>query len=314
MDLLRGLAVLLIISWHAITVPRGFGIDMPEIVVTINTALSPYRLPTLLVISGMLLSRSLDKPLAIYYEGKARRILWPYVIWTLLTALAIWKPSAIADPVTWYSGLNHLWFLSTLLVCYAVAPLLRRVPGWLVAAALFAFWLIAAPPIPGVSNWIWFGAYFFLGSSIARARPTRMPWWAAAALAVVAVGGSVAAVTGSGSGYAWKVHWIVLSLAGVLFLIWLAPRIPRVGVVRALESVGRHSIYYYTAHMAAIALFARALAALDVPGGWLTYLGVLAIGILLPLALTRTPGAHWLFAFARRPSTEKSSPVARDPA
>jgi fucose 4-O-acetylase-like acetyltransferase len=298
MDLLRGIAVLLVISWHAITVSARYGMVMPEFIVLVNTVLSPYRLPMLLIISGMLLPRSLGKPIGVYYEGKARNILWPYIVWTLITALCI-DAAVLADPVVWYAGLDHLWFLSTLLVCYGVAPLLRRVPGWLVATALFTIQLAIPPHLPGVDNWIWFGAYFFLGSSLSRLRLTRLPWWLVAVLAVVGVAGAVAAVTGPGTGYAWKLHWIAISLAGVIALIWIAPRIPRGSAVRMFESVGRRSIYYYAAHLAAIGLAVRGLAAVGVSGGWPTYLLLLAVGVGVPFALTRMPGGHWLFAFGR---------------
>lgn len=299
MDLLRGLAVLLIISWHAVTVPLRFGVEMPEIILAVNTSLSPYRLPTLLVISGMLLPRSLSKPLNRYYEGKARNILWPYVIWTLITALTV-NASEVLNPVVWYAGLDHLWFLSTLLVCYLVAPLLRPIPGWVVAGVLFGTWFLLSPQIPGVANWIWFGAYFFLGATLGQLGLARLPWWSAALLAVVSVGGVVAAMTGTGTGYAWKPHWVAISLAGVVLLIWIAPRIPRRRPVRVLESVGRASIYYYVAHVPAITLAATGLAALGLPGGWAAYIAMLAVGIAVPFVLTRVPGAHWLFAFGKR--------------
>ena len=38
--------------------------------VMINVALTPFRLPTLLVLSGMLLSRALRQALGQYYAGK----------------------------------------------------------------------------------------------------------------------------------------------------------------------------------------------------------------------------------------------------
>lgn len=299
MDLLRGLSVLFIISWHTVTIPARFDLQMPDAIVIVNAALSPYRLPTLLVISGMLLPRSLNKPLGAYYAGKARNILWPYLIWTTITALVI-NVAALLNPITWYAGIDHLWYLSTLLVCYAAAPFLRPIPGWVVAAALFTLWFVASPQIPGVANWIWFGAYFFLGASLGRLPLARLPWWVAASLAVIAVGGVVAAVTGSGTGYAWKPHWLAISVAGVGLLIWIAPRIPRVRAVRALEAVGRGSIYYYVAHFSAIALLTAAMAALGLAGGWLTYVALLGVGIAVPFALTRIPGAHWLVSFGRR--------------
>ena len=298
MDLLRGAAILLVVAWHATVIPDRFGMEMPDVIVTVNTALTPYRIPTLLVLSGMLLPRSLAKPVGTYYAGKARNILWPYLVWTVITALAI-DVSLLADPGSWYVGIDHLWFLTTLLVCYSVAPLLRRIPGWLVAFALFGGWLVFLPSLPGVSNWIWSGAYFFLGTSIVRLKIARLPWWIASALAVVAIGGMILAVTGLGTGRLSKAFWIAISLAGIGVLLWAAPRIPRFRATRALESVGRRSIVYYVAHTPVIYVTFTALAALGVTDGWAMYFAIFAVGIAVPFLLTRIPGAHWLFAFGR---------------
>src|SRR6478735_4086004 len=98
MDLLRGCAVLLVIAFHASTYPIEFGMEVPDVLVTINVALTPFRLPTLLVLSGMLLPRALEKPLGRYYAGKARNILWPYLVWTVLEGLVV-GASLLADPV-----------------------------------------------------------------------------------------------------------------------------------------------------------------------------------------------------------------------
>ncbi|WP_331927308.1 acyltransferase [Intrasporangium sp.] len=322
MDLLRGTAVLLVIAWHSMTVTEGLGVDVPDAITMANQALSPYRLPTLLVISGMLLPRSLTKPVAAYVRGKVRAILWPFLIWTLIMGL-LRDRSSLLDPVTWVAGRDHLWFLSTLFVCYLAALALRRVPGWVVAVAAWACWFAFSPQVPGLANWIWFGAYFFLGASLSQAfeRITRLPGTVVAGLAVAAAAGAVLAA--ARSGYQWGAPWLVISLVGVLLLMWSAPRAPRVAVVRALEAMGRSSIYYYLAHVAAILLVGRGLLAAGVESGWLAYLAAFAAGLLGSYALTRIPAARWLFLFARRiahdPTQSRStgwsdvSPLPRQP-
>ncbi len=102
------------------------------------------------------------------------------------------------------------------------------------------------------------------------------------------------------SGYQWSAPWLVISLVGVLLLIWSAPRAPRVAVVRALEAMGRSSIYYYLGHVAAILLVGRGLLAAGLESSWLAYLAAFAGGLLGSYALTRSPAARWLFLFARR--------------
>lgn len=88
MDRLRGIAVLLVIAWHAFSIPTFFGVAMPSAVQILNDALSTYRIPALLVLSGLLLGRSLAKPLPTYYLGKVRHIAWPFLVWSLIYLLA----------------------------------------------------------------------------------------------------------------------------------------------------------------------------------------------------------------------------------
>ncbi|WP_427383664.1 acyltransferase family protein [Janibacter sp. G56] len=172
MDVLRGAAVLLVIAWHAATIPDAYGFVVPEAVHRVNRAGAPYRQPLLLFLSGMLLGRSLDKQWRSYAAGKARAILWPLFVWTLITA-AVADVSALAQPVTWLAGYRHLWFLNVLLACYAVGLLGKhmRAPWWLVAASLWSVWLVFSPQLPGVTNFLWFGGFFFAGSAAASLVP-----------------------------------------------------------------------------------------------------------------------------------------------
>lgn len=299
MDLCRGVAVLLVVLWHAYSVGRGLGIDLPGEAELVNRALSPYRLPLLLLISGMLLPRSLAKPLGQYVAGKARHILWPFLLWTVVMGL-LRDPSSLVAPVTWYAGRDHLWYLSTLLFCYAVAVPLRRVPGWVVAVAFWTVWLLWTPQVAGLSNWLWFGAYFFAGASLVRHLPRvqTLPGWVVAGLAAVTMVGVGGAVTGTG-GYARALHWLVISLAGAVLLLWVAPRVRRGPVVQRLEGVGRSSIVYYIVHVPAILLAGRVLAAAGV-GGWVAYVALVAVGLGVSWLVTRTPGHGALFSWPGR--------------
>ena len=304
MDLLRGAAVLLVITWHATTLPGRYDIDVPQVAGMVNQALAPYRQPMLLVLSGMLLSRSMAKPLPAFFSGKVRMILWPYLVWTVITCL-VWQPQRLADPVTWVAGPDHLWFLTVLLVSYAAAPVLRasRVPWWAVPVALWGGWLLFHPAVPGVANWIWFGGYFFAGAALAPhvRRIVGAPWWVALGLAGVALVGVYGALTGDSGGYAWAPHWVVISLAGVGLLVWAAPRVPRTGFVRWVERAGEQSMVWYVAHVPAISLAAWAWSAAGLPGGWLAYLGLLGVGLVVPWVLARWDAVPWLFRLPTRP-------------
>lgn len=135
MDRLRGIAVLLVIAWHAFSIPTFFGVAMPATVLIANDALSTYRIPALLVLSGLLLRRSLAKPLPTYYLGKVRHIAWPFLVWSLIYWLA--NPGGVDGlSADYWLGGSYLWYLLVIGFCYAIARsyggcrLLRSSPFW----------------------------------------------------------------------------------------------------------------------------------------------------------------------------------------
>lgn len=299
MDLLRGAAVLLVVLWHAAVVPGRFGIEAPLGAVLVKRLLSPYPLPIFLILSGILLDRSLAKPLRAYLSGKVRAILWSFVVWTVITCL-LWQPARLLDPVTWYAGADHMWFMTTLMVCFLVAPVLHalRIPWVVVAAGLWTAWFLLPLALPGVANWVWYGAYFFLGAALGGhvTRIASAPRWVVFVLAAVVMVGVAGVLTGS-QGYAWRPHWLVISLAGAGLLIWGAPRIPEGWVRRRLEEAGRVSIVCYLAHVPAILLVGPVWTALDLPGGWFAFVAFATAAVGVPWLISLWPPAWWLFRF-----------------
>src|SRR5699024_2842661 len=87
MDAVRGTAILLLLVWHASAVPTMYDVAMPEAVRSANAFFLPFRMPTLMLLSGMLLARSLRKPLPRYLAGKFSMVLWPYVAWVVIAEL-----------------------------------------------------------------------------------------------------------------------------------------------------------------------------------------------------------------------------------
>ncbi len=87
MDMLRGSAIVLVMLWHSSAVPVLYGARMPEAVRAVNMFFLPFRMPTLMFLSGLLLPASLRKPLPVYYAGKFAAIGWPYLVFVLLDRL-----------------------------------------------------------------------------------------------------------------------------------------------------------------------------------------------------------------------------------
>ena len=143
MDLLRGLAIVLVILFHAIGIPWWYhGIDVPEWMYVVASSFGPFRMPMLVMLSGMLLGRALAKPPARYLSGKARTLLWPFAVWAVLEIFTVsWLTndvsSSIVSPMDWLEGGTHLWFLLFLAAYYLIALVARPVPAWFMAIALW---------------------------------------------------------------------------------------------------------------------------------------------------------------------------------
>lgn len=76
--------MLLVVLFHAGTGVAYFGDFYPRGIDVFNQVVEPYRMPALMFLSGMLLHRSLSKSASLYFGGKARKIAWPYVLWSLI--------------------------------------------------------------------------------------------------------------------------------------------------------------------------------------------------------------------------------------
>ena len=84
MDLLRGVAVLLVVVLHGSDIPRANGLGV-ERWTELNLYLEPFRMPLLMFLSGTLLPRSLTKSAGAYLWGKFASIVWPLMIWLGMT-------------------------------------------------------------------------------------------------------------------------------------------------------------------------------------------------------------------------------------
>ena len=89
MDAMRGFAVLLVMFTHTYTMPQGLDATFSSVAfANVVQVFQSWRMPMLVFLSGVLLPRSVSKPLGTYYRGKAERILWPFLVWMVVLALA----------------------------------------------------------------------------------------------------------------------------------------------------------------------------------------------------------------------------------
>lgn len=301
--MLRGLAVTLVAFFHAGSIPALYGIQEPALLGAAKNLLTPYRIPTLLFLSGLLIPRSLKKPLPVFYSGKVRAILWPFVVWTLITSLATNTfITTVTNPWTWISGCYHMWFLAVLMACYLVAPVTRWIPPW-----LWVIPMVFLAPIPDTNAYqriLWYGAFFYFG---AWASTWVKKWQDLSTLFGISAGlltivGAVFVNT-IGGGYSVGNRLAFLpSIVGILFVVWLAPRIGRITV---LETIGRHSMTLYMVHFPTMAFASLSLKAAGITSPLVFFPACLIAGFGSAALLWRFSDS-WLFRIPIQKGTSTS--------
>lgn len=178
MDRLRGAAILAVVVLHAELQARGAtGRELP-VVHAVNELLGPVRMPLLVLLSGVLLTPALDKPVGRYLHGKLTGLLWPYLVWSAIDIAQLqWRLVQRGESLTWgwvaqvcYNPETYLWFLAYLFVYYLAARLmpavLRTVAGPLMLA--LALGLPEDVLVPDVDKLVWLFGWFLVGDLAGR--------------------------------------------------------------------------------------------------------------------------------------------------
>ncbi|GAB3841624.1 acyltransferase family protein [Nesterenkonia populi] len=313
MDMLRGLAVLLVVVLHAADIPMSNGSGSQEWS-HFNRYFEPFRMPLLMLLSGMLLPRALSKPAAYYIRGKLAAVVWPWLLWMVGYGFLV-HHAGPGNLNYWLTGGSYLWFLGVLTMCYAVGlafrpgasrPLVLLVGCPALAAAMLATRHFTDWDLTLINRLLYYGAFFFLGAAVVHfaGRWVRTPWPLILLLAAPAAVLSHYGVSNVELrfGTLCSAGTAVLGLA---VLLWAAPRIyelrlaPR-PLLRLLEWAGRNSIVIYVVHMPAVVLVHRQLSGLDLGAfAHVSLVTAAALGISL-LAARLRPWTGWLYVFPRR--------------
>jgi uncharacterized membrane protein YcfT len=181
MDTLRGGAVVGVVVLHAeLSVADVTGGQLP-LVHAFNHALGDLRMPLLVMLSGVLLPRSLAKGFASHLRGKLRHILWPYAVWaTFDVTHALVDAAVLGQPMPWqlvgqlfYDPHTYLWFLAFLFCFHVIAGLASPTVRTLAVPVLF--WGAGQLSDGDAQKFVWLLAWFLVGDVAARLLSERMP-------------------------------------------------------------------------------------------------------------------------------------------
>ncbi|TCJ28919.1 acyltransferase family protein [Nocardioides jejuensis] len=285
MDTLRGGAVVAVVVLHAqLTTTLVTGAALAPLV-WVNDQLEQVRMPLLMLLSGVLLSRSLAKGLGRHLSGKVRAILWPYAVWMTIDLTHVLLDAAAAGrPVPWHlvgqafhDPQGYLWFLAWLFAFHLMAGAIPAPARTIAMPAGFVVAHVVSGLGPDAERFVWLFPYFLLGDVLARTLPGRVP-------AVVARA---------------------------------ADRVQ----VPALAAIGRSSLVYYVCHMPVLVYAVPLLwSGLEIRMPWLVWLlaGGLAMAVGRGLSsVQHRPRWRLLFGWPRRDVTQPTVgntpfPVLRD--
>lgn len=149
MDSLRGAAIILVIHYH-VTENISKYPDTPQILIDLTNLIAPLRMPILIFLSGLLVSKSILKGKKEYFSGKMKNILYPFLIWTVIMyALSYAKEIYLGDPMetTFLQALTvmplyHLWFLEFLLIYYIVIYYMKNIQPLIILSSVIFLYFI----------------------------------------------------------------------------------------------------------------------------------------------------------------------------
>lgn len=329
MDIVRGEMILLVVLYHATTRVTRYDADALPWLTDFNNFWEPFRMPTLVFLSGMLLSRSLAKPRGAYVSGKLRNLLWPYVVWSVVFILLLAATGAGKDQDSLAGQLlgiatgtaTYLWFLSFLFAFYMISLFVPQkarlvlIPVLLIIAAPFNY-------IDGfyqLYKFLFMLAFFWAGDAAVNARlfdrAWFRSWWAVTVAAVVAFAAGISAIF-LGTQVRYMVIYCLPVAAGILVIMRAAQAIDGTKVAAVFSAVGRETIVYYTSHYTIIAVTYYLLArVLPIEQPVILFLGGLVTalvgGWVLVWLRRRSSAVAALFVF---PTLSRQRPASAHPA
>lgn len=333
-DTARGLAILLVVLYHATnwTSGTGYGVDVLR---ELNEPLRSLRMPLFFTVAGMFAHNWVAASWATLLRGKLFHFAWVFVLWEPISLVVrlvtgyylVWRADwdTLAGDLTWSLLVprSELWFIWTLAAFFVVARLARRLPVWvqLVAAAGVSAWALAGwePESLAYRGAAQFAVFFLAGlhlRPLVERYAERLRWWSG--LIVVGAWLGIASVVDAFDIEEIPGVYLVANIAGAFAGIaisrGLAVVVPRLGWV------GARTLPVYVLHTPLIhaILWVGWSNKIWVREPWSEWIPVVIAAVVVTTALlidaaSRRLGLGWLWgpprAWLVTPSRRGTSPV-----
>ena len=128
LDIIRGVAIAMVIGLHGVVSISGRLENISPLFMCFFNAITPFRMPVLMLLSGLFLWKSLSKGFYPFVLGKIYHILYPYIIWSFIMWLIMYIRSRVMSEEGYslayslmVSPIEHLWFLHSLIIFFAIS-------------------------------------------------------------------------------------------------------------------------------------------------------------------------------------------------
>ena len=321
-DMAKGICIILVVMMHS-TLGTGEAMGGSGFMHAVVAWAKPFRMPDFFLVSGLFLSRVIDRPWRGYLDKKVVHFVYFYVLWVAIQAafklppallhgdLAALEPFALAV----VEPFGTLWFIYLLPVFFVVTRLLRRVPAPIllaIGAALETARVHTGWTVPDefAARWVYFLAGWIFAPAIFTLAETavRRPFLALAGLVVWFDVQTLAVITPVPFLKDTTVSMLpgvslVLGTAGALAIVTIASLLAASGRAGLIRTCGRNSIVIYLGFFLPMAVTRGLIvkSGLAIGIGWASVL-VTLVGIVVPLLVYRLVKGTPLRALFERPA------------
>jgi len=328
-DTAKGLCIVLVVMMHA-TLGVGEAMGREGFMHQVVAFARPFRMPDFFLVSGLFLSRVIDRDWKAYADRRVVHFLYFYLLWLVIQSALKYGQVSGGTPTGFVHHLalsliepfGTLWFVYLLAVFSVATKLLRGVPPVILLALAAALQII--PVHTGwtlidefCARFVYFLAGYLLAPGIFRLAEAAVarPALSAAGLAVWAlINGFFALSPSPVEGYPTLASLPIVSLAlgaiGAVAVVTIAALLTPTRLATPFRHCGRHSIAIYLAFflpMAATRAVLLKSGAIDDVG--LVSAIVTAVAVVAPLILERLVRTTPLSFLFRRPAAFHIAPA-----
>ncbi len=328
-DTAKGICIVLVVMMHS-TLGTGAEMGGHGFMHWVVAFARPFRMPDFFLVSGLFLSRVIDRDWRSFADKRVVHFAYFYVLWLVIQSgfkygqLSGGSPAEFARhiAVSLIEPYSTLWFIYILAIFSAATKLLRRVSPQVLLAAATSLQILPIETPSFLLNefcdrWVYFLAGYMFAPQVFRIAgwASRRVGSGVALLCGWAFVNGVLALTPTGYPAAptlaeMPLVALALGLAGALAIVIGASMLTRTATALPFRYCGEHSIAIYLAFFLPMA----ATRAVLVRTGIVSDIGVASVmvtaaGVILPLVIERLfRGTPLGFVF-RRPAWAHLSPA-----